>query len=224
MPDSWNVPDATVYRLSLYHCFLGELLRTGAPNRITSRQLATELGIKEETVRRDISFVGDIGRPGAGYQPRTLYDRFGEFLGLDDEYPILKVGTAHMLSALQVVFPAHSYGVQPVAYYSELPEDAGATVDGIEVKHLTELAKVEHGTLPEVALVACSPGWVQITIDLLHEAGVTGLLLLTPVIKIERPDGMVIRQLRMPCDIKSLACHCRMHASRADDLVRATSL
>ena len=28
--------------------------------------LAQALAVKEETVRRDISFVGDLGRPGAG--------------------------------------------------------------------------------------------------------------------------------------------------------------
>ncbi|MBE0477342.1 MAG: hypothetical protein IBX62_09620 [Coriobacteriia bacterium] len=210
MHDGPTVPDATVYRLSLYHCFLGELLRAGAPERITSRQLAGELGIKEETVRRDISFVGDIGRPGAGYSPHELFDRFAEFLGLDEEYPIVKVGTADMLSALNVVFPARSYGVRPVAYFSERPEDAGEVVDGIEIHHLTDLAKVEPGSLTDVALVACSPGWVQISVDLLHEAGVGGALLLTPVIKVERPDGMAITQLRMPCDIKSLACRCKV--------------
>lgn len=209
MTDGSNVPDATVYRLSLYHCFLGELLRTGAPARITSRQIADELGIKEETVRRDVSFVGEIGRPGAGYQPRVLYDRFAEFLGLDDEYPIIKVGTAEMLSALHVVFPAPSYGVRPVAYYSERPEDAGRVINGIPVQHLTELARVQSGTLTHVALVACSPGWVQITVDLLHQAGVDGVLLLTPVIKVQRPEGMTITQVRMPCDIKSLACRCK---------------
>lgn len=212
MPDTSNVPDATVYRLSLYHCYLGELLRTGAPDRITSRQLARELGLKEETVRRDISFVGDMGRPGSGYSPRVLYDNFAAFLGLEDEYPIIEVGTAEMLGALGVVFPSHSYGVRPAALFSELPEDVGRTIDGLRVSHLTDMARHERGTLPDVALVACSPGWVQITIDLLHRAGVTGVLLLTPAIKIERPEGMTITQVRMPCDIKSLACRCRVPA------------
>ena len=45
--DSRSAPDATLYRLSMYHCYLGELIRTGAPPRITSRELAEELNVKE---------------------------------------------------------------------------------------------------------------------------------------------------------------------------------
>jgi redox-sensing transcriptional repressor len=212
MPDERHAPDATLYRLSLYHCYLGELIRVGAPERITSRQLAEELNIKEETVRRDISFVGDIGRPGSGYDPIVLYAEFTKFLGLSEEYPIVKVGTTAMLQALQVVFPAERYGVKPVAYFSELPEDSGSEVSGIEVKHLTEIPRLDPSLGVTVALVACSPGWVQITLDLLASAGITGALLLTPIIRVRRPEGMNVTQLRMPCDLKSLACRCQVTA------------
>jgi NADH/NAD ratio-sensing transcriptional regulator Rex len=114
-----------------------------------------------------------------------------------------------MLEALQVVFPAERFGVKPVAYFSELPEDAGAMVGDLEVKHLTEIPRLDPALGVDVALVACSPGWVQITLDLLASAGVTGALLLTPIIKLRRPEGMTVTQLRMPCDLKSLACRCR---------------
>jgi redox-sensing transcriptional repressor len=214
MTEARNAPDATVYRLSLYHCYLGELLRVGAPDRITSRQLAEQLNIKEETVRRDISFVGDIGRPGSGYDPETLFEAFTGFLGLSDEYPIAKVGTAQMLEALDVVFPPNRYGVKPVAYYSELPDDVGKRVGDIEVQHLTDIPKLDRELGVSVALVACSPGWVQITLDLLASAGISGVLLLTPSVKVNAPEGLELTHVRMPCDIKSLACRCRIPAVR----------
>lgn len=210
MAELRTAPDATLYRLSLYHCYLGELLRVGAPDRITSRQLADELGIKEETVRRDVSFVGDIGRPGAGYDPVVLFREFTEFLGVSDEYPIVMVGTARTLEALQVVFPSERYGVKPVGLFSELPEDAGLMVGALEVGHLTDLKRLDPALQVTVGLVACSPGWVQISLDLLAAAGITGVLLLTSIIRIRKPEGMTISQVRMPCDIKSLACKCRV--------------
>jgi redox-sensing transcriptional repressor len=209
MSDERSAPDATLYRLSLYHCYLGELIRAGAPARITSRQLADELNIKEETVRRDISFVGDIGRPGAGYEPEVLYGALMSFLGLSEEYPIVAVGSARMLEALAVVFPTDRFGVRVAAAFSEVPEDAGVVVNGVTVQHLTDIPKLDPALDLGVAFVACSPGWVQITLDLLHQAGVNGVLLVTSAIKLHRPDGMTITQLRMPCDLKSLACRCR---------------
>lgn len=209
MAETSRVPDASVYRLSLYHCYIGELLRTGLTGRITSRRLADDLDVKEETVRRDMSFIGGVGRPGAGYEPQELFDALQTFLGLSDEYPIIKVGSAQMLEALTVVFPAHSYGVDPVAYYSELTADVGKVLHGIEVRHVNEIPELDRGLGVSVALVACSPGWVQMTLDLLYRAGITGVLLLTPSIKLQRPEGMSVTHVRMPCDIKSLACRCQ---------------
>jgi redox-sensing transcriptional repressor len=205
-----TAPEATLYRLSLYHCYLLELIRVGAPPRITSRQLAEELGVKEETVRRDISFVGEIGRPGAGYEPVVIFEELTRFLGLSDEYPIAMVGTARMLEALQVVFPSEQYGVKPVALYSELPEDSGQLVGGVRVAHLSDITGLDAGLGVTVALVACSPGWVQVTVELLAQSGITGILLLTPVIRLRKPDGVSVTQLRMPCDLKSLACRCQV--------------
>ena len=214
MPDFSRVPEATVYRLSLYHCFLGELIRRGSADvRVTSRELAKELDIREETVRRDLSYVGGVGRPGAGYQLFVLFEALRQFLGLCDEYPIIRVGTAQMLQALQVVFPADAYGVRPVAYYSELPEDVGTVVGGIEVRHVTEIPRLDPSFEVRVALVACSPGWIDAVLEMLNEADVTGVLLLTPKVKLDRPEGMNVRHIRMPCDIKSLAHGCRIPAA-----------
>ncbi|MBI5230996.1 MAG: redox-sensing transcriptional repressor Rex [Coriobacteriales bacterium] len=205
-----HIPEATVYRLSLYHCYLGELVRVAGRERITSRQLAEELGIKEETVRRDLSFIGSVGRRGAGYEVDVLFDALQEFLGLSDEYPIVKVGSAQMLEALSVVFPSSSYGVRPVAYYSELTEDVGKFVEDIEVRHVSDIPKLDRGLDVSVALVATSPDWVHTTLDMLRQAGVTGVLLLTPMLMLERPEGMAVTHVRMPCDIKSLACQCHL--------------
>jgi NADH/NAD ratio-sensing transcriptional regulator Rex len=114
-----------------------------------------------------------------------------------------------MLEALQVVFPPNRYGIRPAAYFSELPDDRGITIGDLEVQHLTDIPRLrEHDEDIAVALVACSPGWVQISVDLLAEAGISGILLLTPSVTLEIPKGVELTHVRMPCDIKSLACRC----------------
>ncbi|MBI5230674.1 MAG: hypothetical protein HY876_00750, partial [Coriobacteriales bacterium] len=177
MPAAPRVPDATIHRLSMYHCHLGEILRVGGPVRVTSRQLAQDLGLKEESVRRDLSFVGGVGRRGTGYEVDILFDALQAFLGLSEEYPIVKVGTAQMLEALDVVFPSSSYGVHPVACFSEITEDVGKSVHGVEVRHLSEIPQLDRELGVHVALVATSPEHVSPTLGLLAQAGITGVLL-----------------------------------------------
>lgn len=202
-----RIPDETIYRLSLYHCYVGEILRRGdAKSRITSAQLADELGIKQETVRRDISFMGGAGRPGAGYVVSELFEKLKCFLGLCDEYPVIRVGTADMLRALEFVFPEEPFGLNAVAYYSELPSDADTVVSGVEVRHINEIPRLDRALDAHVALVACSRPALERVLELLGEVGVGGVLLLTPAVQYKKPEGMVVRHMRMQCDIKSLAC------------------
>jgi NADH/NAD ratio-sensing transcriptional regulator Rex len=78
------------------------------------------------------------------------------------------------------------------------------------VRHVTDIPELDPALGVDVALIACSPGWVQMTVDLLHKAGVRGVLLLTPQLKLKRPEGMNVVHVRMPCDIKSLACRCAL--------------
>lgn len=213
MPKSPTVPSATTYRLSLYHCYLAERIRKGDFERhLTSRKLAHELNLKEETVRRDLSYVASRGRPGTGYDRKILFDALQEFLGLRDDYPILRVGTAQTLTTLQSLFPEGFYGLVQAAYYSELPEEAGTLVGDVEVQHIAQIPDLDPSLDVRVALVACSPPWIDQTLELLREAGITGVLLLTPKVRLDIPEGMRIKHVRMPCDIKSLACGCKFGA------------
>ena len=176
---------------------------------ITSRTIAEELDLKEETVRRDISFIGTIGRPGAGYKAADLFAAIQEFLGIKEQYPTMRVGSAEMLRALGVVFPPETFGVLPVALYSQNPEDAGEVIDGLTVEHVSAMSRIDEQLQVRVALVACSPEWAQAVLDLCAKAGVEGVLMLTPILRLQIPEGINVTQIRMPCDIKSLACRCK---------------
>ena len=215
MGNNGRPPDATVYRLSLYHCYLADAKRRGdVPTYLTSRTLAEELDLSEETVRRDLTYVESKGRPGTGYVCDDLFGALEEFLGLRTEYPIVRVGTVQSLTTLQALFPEDYYGITQAAYYSELEDEAGAEVGGVEVRHVSEIPALDPTLGVKVALVACSQPWIEPVLSMLSEAEVEGVLLLTPKLKLERPPGMNVRHIRMPCDIKSLACGCRFPTDR----------
>lgn len=204
-----EAPDPSLYRLSLYHCLLGDLIRGGAPKRITSRGIADMLDIKEETVRRDISFVGEIGRPGSGYVPKKLYDALTDYLGLEGEYPIVLVGSMPVFQSAIVLVPLEKHGLNIKALFSERPEDVGIEVDGQTVRPLSDIPDVVPTTGARVGVVATSQERAQAAIDQLASAGITGILLMTSMVTVRRPKGVRITQIRIPCDVKSLACRCR---------------
>ena len=137
-----------------------------------------------------------------------MHEAIQGFLGLEDLYPVVRIGTAAMLAALEVLFPAEAWGISVAGYFTENPEEAGATVGGIEIHDMAQLPALAPSLGAEVALVACSPASVQRAIDLCGEAGLHGVLLVTPSMQVSTPAGMRVSQVRIPCDIKSLACRC----------------
>lgn len=201
-----RAPEASLYRLSLYHCFLLDLVRSDWQGMVTSRLFADSLRIKDETVRRDLSFVGGVGRPGVGYEPAALLDAIQNYLCISSSYPVVVVGPLVVLSALNVIFPAEKYGLRPAAYYSEDPGDAGLEFEGHVIHSITDLSDLDRKSGIGVALVATSPSWVNLALEQLHKAGVSAAVVLTQTLQLKIPEDMEVVHFRMPCDVKTLAC------------------
>jgi len=205
MDEHERAPQTVVLRLSRYHCFLGEIAGARSSSRVTSREIAHELGLSEETVRHDLKYVGSEGRPGAGYDMTELRDALQEYLDLSTDHPFIVVGNADILRGLAITFPAQGFGLRPVAYFSERAEDAGISVGGIEVMPLATLGDTDSLRGASLALVGCAPEAVDMVLESLRAAGITGVLMLTPVLRPEHPEGMNITYFRMPCALKALA-------------------
>jgi len=205
MSQPTGVSQSAMLRLARYHCLLEELLHTSGPSSITSRGIAEQLGLTEESVRGDLSHVAVKGRPGAGYDVETLHTALGEFLGLSEQSPFVVVGSLPMLEALPSVFPASQFGMRPIAYYSEREQDAGSVVEGIEVRPIAEVSALQCESENVTALVACDPSYVDQTLEALSSAGVRGVLMLTSRIRPTHPEGMQVTYFRIPCALKSLA-------------------
>jgi NADH/NAD ratio-sensing transcriptional regulator Rex len=200
-----RAPEPTVLRLSRYHCFLGELMGVRATRRVTSRELAEELGLSEETVRHDLKYVDIEGRPGAGYEMHALYEALQTYLDLTPGHPVAIVGNADIARGLLVTFPAERYGLSVAAYLSERVEDAGQQIGDLTMSELSIAEEIVRSTGVAVALVAVAPEQLETVLDSLAAAGIRGALLLTPALRTYRPEGMDVTYFRIPCALKSLA-------------------
>lgn len=206
MTDATRAPASSMLRLSRYHCFFGELLASeDAVQRITSRQIADELGVSDETVRRDLSYLEMEGRPGAGYDPAETYEALETFLGLSRSFPFAAIGTQGMLEALRVVFPSEQFGLDPAAYFSAEVAGAGGRIGNVAVFPVADIPVVLPDLGVSVALVACEQHDVPETLRLLDEAGVRSVLMLTPMLRPQHPEGMNVTYFRIPCALKALA-------------------
>ncbi|MEI9895677.1 MAG: redox-sensing transcriptional repressor Rex [Chthoniobacter sp.] len=93
------IPRKTVYRLSLYYRAL-QRLRVNNIETVSSAALAKAAGVKPTQLRKDLTYFGQFGTRGLGYNVDALSRRLTEALGTTHLQPVILVGAGNLGSAL----------------------------------------------------------------------------------------------------------------------------
>ncbi|MCR5229541.1 MAG: redox-sensing transcriptional repressor Rex [Solobacterium sp.] len=171
MENNRVVPQATLHRYPLYLKALRKLKAEGV-ERIMSRELADYVGIRSTTIRRDFSFLGNLGKQGFGYKIDDLITTFSEQLGMNFDEKIILIGCGNLGKALLNYNHWNHVVGEIVCAFDLHPEKiTGASVP---VYALSEL----HEKKPESCRIAilCISQDVQETVDLLVSCGITGFV------------------------------------------------
>ena len=166
-----SVPKATLHRYPVYLKALRKLKAEGV-NRIMSRELAEYVSIESTTIRRDFSFLGNLGKQGYGYNVDDLIRIFSEQLGMNFDEKIILVGCGHLGKALLNYNHWNHVVGEIVCAFDLYPEDVGQAA--VPVYGLNEISE----KIPEGCRIAilCITKEVQETVDLLVANGITGMV------------------------------------------------
>src|SRR6187402_1112168 len=93
------IPRKTVYRLSLYYRAL-QRLRVNKIETVSSAALAKAAGVKPTQLRKDLTYFGQFGTRGLGYNVGELSTRLTDVLGTTHLQPVILVGAGNLGSAL----------------------------------------------------------------------------------------------------------------------------
>ncbi|MFW6269054.1 MAG: redox-sensing transcriptional repressor Rex [Bacillota bacterium] len=100
MKDYESIPKATIERLPLYYRCLEKLATFEEVDVVSSKELGGRLGIPSTQVRKDLSYYGEFGRRGVGYNVQDLKRSIGKILGVNKEWPAVLVGAGNLGRAL----------------------------------------------------------------------------------------------------------------------------
>ena len=167
-----RVPKATLQRYPVYLKTLRKLAAEGR-ERIMSKELAAYVSIEPTTIRRDFSFLGNLGKQGYGYDINRLIRIFSEHLGMNFDEKIILVGAGNLGKALLNYNQwNHVVGEIVCAFDRESKEDTQVPVYPME-------ERAER--IPEGCRIAilCITDDVQETVDLLIENGICGFVSFT---------------------------------------------
>ena len=92
-----KVPELAVPRLSQYY---RALLEGGDREVISSEDLAVLTGFGAPQIRKDLTYFGQFGTPGLGYNVGELKKSLSVILGLDKEWNVALAGVGNLGAAL----------------------------------------------------------------------------------------------------------------------------
>lgn len=175
-----SVPAIVIARLPLYLRMLAFLEIEG--KAITSSQeLAERLGYSSAQIRKDLSYFGEFGKQGTGYDIVYLRKQLRQILKIDRIWDVVLVGAGDLGRALAHYrgFGAQSFRL--VAVFDNAPHKVSTTVGEFKVQPMDELPRIVREQKVQIAMLAVPAEAAQRVADQLVEMGIRGILNYAPI-------------------------------------------
>ena len=187
------IPDVVVRRLPIYARSLSYLAEEGVRS-VSSQELGERIGVTAAQIRKDLSYFGEFGKQGIGYNVEYLLGHIRRILGLNDAWPVVLVGAGHLGQAIARYEGFRSRGIDIVGLFDNDPAKIGLELGKLKVQPDTELPAVLREHHIRLAIVAVPASRAQNVVDGLVENGVQGILNYAPVV-VQAPEGVWVRHI-----------------------------
>jgi redox-sensing transcriptional repressor len=188
-----DIPDIAIQRLPLYLRALSQLEQQG--QRITSSQeLARHLQISSAQIRKDLSYFGEFGKQGTGYEIPYLIEQLKDILHLHTEWGIALVGAGDLGHALFHYNGFRPRGFYVAAVFDNNPAKIGQAIGDLTIQDEQYISKVVPQLGLKLGLIAVPPVAAQGVAEALVKAGVRALLNYAPI-TLTLPDGIHVHYI-----------------------------
>lgn len=200
-----KLPQATISRLPVYLRSLVMLANKGE-QIISSDGLAQIAGTNAAQLRKDLSYLGEFGTRGVGYEVDQLINEISKWLGLLRDRKVIIVGLGRLGGALVGYQGFSQKGFKIVGAFDRDPAKIGDVVDGQIIRHINELEEyvknVSGGV--DIGIIATQAPSAQGVANRMVNAGVKAIINFAPI-TIDVPDGVVLRQVDLSVELQILS-------------------
>ncbi len=205
MPQSGKVPTPTLERLATYFTILNDL-RSRQIETISSAEVEERTGINAAQFRKDLSYFGEFGRPGIGYEVEELHSRIGKILKLESTQPVLLVGAGNLGSAL-VGYPALRAGnFQIVAAFDNNYNKIGKQLWDLTIRDSSRIVEDNASLGARIAIIAVPASAAQEVAESLVAAGIKNILNFAPLV-LRLPADVIVRNVDFVQELAVLSFH-----------------
>lgn len=203
MKDRKNIPKATSERLPLYYRCLDKMATFEEVEVVSSKDLEGRLDIPSTQVRKDLSYYGEFGRRGVGYNVSELKNYVGKILGVDRIWPAVLVGAGNLGQALVNYGSFSMMGFEITHVLDNDSAKIGTTIDNCKVQNVKELETVIRENDIKLGVVSVPTSVAQEVTDKMVAAGIKAIWNFAPT-RLLVPDDVDVKNEDLAVGIVSL--------------------
>jgi redox-sensing transcriptional repressor len=175
-----GLPKPSLRRLPLYYRYLKELAEKNV-GITSSEELGTAVNVPAAQVRKDLTFLGELGRPGVGYEVLSLAAHLEDILGIINDKEAVLVGAGRLGTALAGYEGFRHYGLDIVALFDTDQDKVGKSIGEKIVFPLTKLPNLVQRLNIQLGIITVPASAAQSIADLMVAAGVTVIWNFAPI-------------------------------------------
>ena len=199
-----KIPEATIKRLSTYVNYLGRLGTDSNPV-ISSEMLGESCQVSPAQIRKDLSYFGEFGVRGVGYDTRKLEAEIKDILGINHSWPTTVVGVGKLGQALLNFDFFRNHGFRIIVAFDSDTRKIGTKInDEISILPTSDIEKTVNEKKISIGIITTPADWAQDVADKLVSGGIKGILNFAPI-KVKVPELITLRNVSITSELDNLA-------------------
>ncbi|MCC3145264.1 redox-sensing transcriptional repressor Rex [Halanaerobium sp. Z-7514] len=206
MKDREKIPKATIERLPLYYRCLDKMATFEDVEVVSSKDLGGKLDIPSTQVRKDLSYYGEFGRRGVGYNVNELKRSVGKILGVNRTWPAALVGAGNLGRALVNYGSFEMMGLEITCVFDNDLDKIGNLINEREVKSVQEMSQKVMKNEIKLGIISVPAEAAQAVADQMIEAGIKAIWNFAPT-RLYVPEDVSVKNEDLAVGIVSLIYH-----------------
>ena len=198
-----EIPRKAIYRLSVYLRCLHRLKANGI-RTVSSEALAKAAGVKPTQLRKDLTYFGQFGTRGLGYDVELLARMIADLLGTNSLQPVILVGAGNLGSALLSYRGFQQEGFEIVAAFDTAPQQRRDRRTGRLVRPMEDLAAFVRERGVKMAILTVPAEAAQEVTNNLVAAGIVGILNFAPIVP-HVPEEVMVNTVNLAIELENLS-------------------
>ena len=198
-----EIPRKTIYRLSIYLRCLHRL-KSNAIRTVSSDALAKAAGVKPTQLRKDLTYFGQFGTRGLGYDVEQLAAMITDLLGTKRLQPVILVGVGNLGRALLSYRGFEQEGFEIVAAFDiEVDTRQGRGIKQ-PIHAMDKLEEVVRQVGVRMAILTVPATTAQEVTNRLVHCGIAGILNFAPIV-LQVPEEVTVNNVNLAIELENLS-------------------